>query len=426
MIKALASYKIQESAFSHNPPELTCDICESMDIIESREGYVCRECGVVLEIQKLQYDRPYNEIKIQYEKGVGITQIGTRRERAISPLSIKLQRINKYNSILDNELAVFEKARIEASRIFNALDLAGYDAEKEMVLTKFREIRPKLQPGTKYRSTEKLVAIIIHFCLKLRNVPVNPYYLVEVSKLTKKEFNDFLLQIQKYIPRYAERDRKEYILQRLFEISEHLELGTDFYFLGGRILNKLWNGVKNTTDNALAALISSISLICSGSEKVSVSAICTRFGVRMSTVQTQVRSKIFERFHVKGFVSLIKSSDILVKIMEKLGLLEGKELEEEVFEVVESDDHVEMVLGNVVETFNSHNTLEYYYFAVRGENRTPVIITFRKPEKLRLKTQLKLIFNRRIKELKRRREGIPEFGMYHYYSAKDPPPIAET
>ena len=142
MIKALATYKtLQESGLYPTISHLNCDICGSSNIIENLEGYVCRDCGIVLEIQKLQYDRPYNENLIQYAQGVGKTQIGTRRERIISPLSIKLQRINKYNSITTSERAVIEKARIEIARIFNYLGLDGYDALKEMVLDKFKKIR---------------------------------------------------------------------------------------------------------------------------------------------------------------------------------------------------------------------------------------------------------------------------------------------
>ena len=30
-----------------------CDVCDSIDIIETSEGYTCRDCGIVLEVQKL-------------------------------------------------------------------------------------------------------------------------------------------------------------------------------------------------------------------------------------------------------------------------------------------------------------------------------------------------------------------------------------
>lgn len=44
------------SAKSH----LSCDICGSEEIVETKSSFVCRSCSIELEIQKFQYDRPYN------------------------------------------------------------------------------------------------------------------------------------------------------------------------------------------------------------------------------------------------------------------------------------------------------------------------------------------------------------------------------
>jgi len=415
VIKTLATYKtLQESRLSPDLAHLSCDICGSADILETREGYVCKKCGVVLEIQKLQYDRPYNEDIIQYAKGVGTTQIGTRRERAISPLSIKLQRINKYNSITTTERAVIEKARIEIARIFNYLGLdGGYDAIKEMVLSKFKSLRAHIRPGSKYRSVEKLVSITIYFCLKLRNVSINPYELIEISKITKKEFNDFNLQLQRFLPHYAERNRQKYILQRIFELSEHFDLGMPFYYLSKKILYRLWHGIKNTTDNVVAGLISSISVLCSCKDKVSISSICNRLGIRMSTIQSQVKKRIFERFQGEGFISLIKSSDILVRLMKRLGLLGEQAIETQ--EETCISDKEEIIMGNAANIFNGHDNFDYYYYAMRGENKKPLIVTLKINE-------FPLMFKSE-KKSKMKPDYLLNFEIFHYYCSKDPPKI---
>ncbi len=412
MIKALATYKtLQESALSPNISHLYCDICGSYDIIENPEGYVCRDCGIVLEIQKLQYDRPYNEDLIQYAKGVGKTLIGTRRERITSPLSIRLQRINKYNSITTSERAVIEKARIEIARIFTYLDLNGYDAIKEMVLDKFKKIRAKIRPGSKYRNIEKLVSITIYFCLKLRNVSINPYELIEISKISKKEFNDFILQLQRFLPEYGERNRQEYILQRILEISEHFELGMPFYFLSKKILYRLWQGIKNTTDNAVAGLVSSISVLCTYKEKVSISSICSRLGIRMSTIQAQVKKKIFQKFKVEGFISLIKSSDLLVSVMDKLGLLEEQDLKTK--EKIVKSEKEEILLGNASKVFIAHNALDSYYFALRENDNSPVFIFLKIYD-----SPLDITYEKRPKIKK---NHLIDFELYKYHRSKDPP-----
>ncbi|NVM34302.1 MAG: hypothetical protein HWN81_01825 [Candidatus Lokiarchaeota archaeon] len=343
---------------------------------------------------------------------MGKTQIGTRRERMVSPLSIRLQRISKYNSIISSEKAIFEKARIEIARIFNYLDLNGYDAIKEMVLDKFKKIRAKIRSGSKYRNIEKLVSITIYFCLKLRNVSINPFELIEISKISKKDFNDFILQLQRFLPEYGERNRQEYILQRILEISEHFELGMPFYFLSKKILYRLWNGIKNTTDNVVAGLVSSIAILCTHSEKVSISAVCTRLGIKMSTIQSQVKRKVFGRYKVDGFTTLIKSSHLLVKIMEKLGILDVQQpVEVEVSEVIEYNEHVEIVLGNATKIFHNHK--EYYFFAVRGKYAIPLVITLQvneDPLKILSKTRSKYQYNTLMK-----------FKIHRYYREKDPP-----
>jgi transcription initiation factor TFIIIB Brf1 subunit/transcription initiation factor TFIIB len=388
----MATYKaLQNRPLSLTSSHLECDICGSADIVDTSEGYVCRECGIVLEIQKLQYNRPYNEDLIQHSKGTGKTQIGNSRERGVSPISEKLNRLNRQNSIIPNEQAIIEKADLEISRIFSELNLSEFESLKKMVLNKFKEIRPKLRRGVKYRNTNKLVSIIIYFCLKLRNISVNAVELINASKITKKEFNDFCLQVRKFLPEYLERNRQEYILNRVFEISQHFDLGMDFFHLARKILKKLWQGIKNTTDDALAGLVCSISLLCSQNEEVTVSAICNRLGIRMSTIQAQVKKKIINKFRVEGFISLIKSTDLLVQIMDKLGLLNEESLRPQE-EEQESSDIVEIDVGNASRVFNAIDNVNYYYsyFVIKGQDNTVVFInlaiylfdeSFKKPEK---------------------------------------------
>ncbi len=394
-------------------PYLECDICGSTDIVDTDRGYVCRKCGIVLEIQKLQYDKPYNENIVQYSRNLGATQIGTKRERLISPNSRRLDRLNRYNLVVDNEKTEIEKARAEIGILFSNLNISEYKDLKDMVLEKFKQIRPKLRKRTKYRNTEKLVSVITYLCLKLRNVSINPNELVDASKITKTELNDFILQVRLFLPEYAARNRVRIIRSRIYELSEHFELGLEFYHLAQNILDKLWNGIKDTTDNAVAGLVSSISILCSCENKVSISSICTHLGIRMSTVQAQVKKKFFERFKVKGFVSLIKSSNFLVKIMEKLGLIGENKIE--ILEEVDNSGRVEIVLGKASEIFNENNNDDYYYFAVRGEDNTSIILTL-KINEFPLNSEF-------IRNLEVRNNVVLDFELYKYYCSKGPPKL---
>ncbi|KKK98276.1 hypothetical protein LCGC14_2644390, partial [marine sediment metagenome] len=77
---------------------LTCDLCDSNDIVETIQGYVCRTCSVELTIQKLRYDRPYSEDVVLYARGLGKTQIGNKKEKVTSPDSCSLKRLSWHNS----------------------------------------------------------------------------------------------------------------------------------------------------------------------------------------------------------------------------------------------------------------------------------------------------------------------------------------
>ena len=340
---------------------LSCDVCGSIDVTETRAGYVCRSCGIVLEIQRLQYNRPYNDDIIQYAKGLGTTQIGTQRERFISSNSSALNRLNKHNSSKSNEKVVKEKVRIEISRIFTCLDLVGYDDIKQMVYDKFVVVRKKLRSRSKFRNINKLVSVMAYFCLKLRAIPVNAATIIQFSDIGRKEFNAFFLQIRRYLPRLTDKQRQDCITQRILDISETFGLGMPFYYYSKKILDKFWNGIKNTTDNVVAGLVCSIAVLTSYKDQVSVSSICKRLDIKMSTIQVQVSEKIVSKFRVGTFITLIKSAGMLQEIIKRVGLLNSEDVDLKLQEVADGG-RVEIILGKVQDIFNGKDTPDYYSF----------------------------------------------------------------
>ena len=369
----MATYRtIQDSCAVQDFSHLACDICNSRDIAETTSGHVCRNCGIELRVQKLQYDRPYKADLIQYETGIGTTQLGSRKERLKSPNSRGLNRLSKYNNVIDNDKIAYAKARREFSRVLSLLGLGEYTSTKEIALADFKEIRAQIKPGSKYRNVEKLVAIILYFRFRLDGISITLTDFFNETELTRKEFNDFFTQVRIYFPEYVERDRKNYISQRILEVCEHFELGMPFYHLSKKLLHKLWEVVKGPTDDVLAGLVCSISGLGAFKDKISVNAICKRLGIRMSTIQVQVKRKILKHFKVDGFVSLVRSSDLLEEILERLGLLERQVCN--VKDDIEESDIVEITLGNAVQVFNSHNRFDYYCFAIRGEEHSQVNI----------------------------------------------------
>ena len=412
--------------------QLMCDICASTEILETNEGYVCKTCGIVLEVQKLEYYRPYNEDIIQHAV-LGNTQIGLRRERLRNPNSVRLEKLNRLHSIKDDKQSVLDKAKIEISRIFNVLNLP--ETHKELVLEKFKKIRKGLKPGTKYRAPEKLIPIAIYFTLKLQNISVNEKELLEVSKISKKDFNAFKLQILSFIPKYVERNRKEYILQKIFEISEHFELGMPFYYQSKKILYRLWEGIKCTKDDVIAGLVASISILCSFNNQVNVNSVCKRLGIKMSTIQSQVKKRIIDKLNIRGFVSLVKSSDLLRKILFKMDLLEefssdssvpvsyrSNELgTKDLIDTNISLDIIQIEFGNAFKIFNSLNNIDYYFYALKDYKE------YRFFTKLKLYNPTKNLRFQNISEsnhldlLQIPTNKLFELERMKLYSGKDPP-----
>lgn len=379
---------IYKTSVTLDHTNLKCDLCGSDDIVETVEGYVCRACGIVQTLQKLQYDQPYKADVLQYARRLGSTQIGNKRERLGSPHSRVLKRMSKYNKINDNEKIVYTKAYREISRILCSLGLEDYNSLKEMTMVNFKEIRAKLRAGSKYRNVEKLVAIILYFRFKIDNISVTNVDVFENTELTKKEFNDFFMQVRDYVPNYLVRDRQKYISQKLLEITNHFGLEMPFYFLAKKVLYRLWEGIKNTTDNVIAGLCASITTLCEYKEQVRISSICELVNIRMSTIQLQVKKKIFERFGIPGFSTLVHSADLLKKFLVKIGLIEDKEPEIELIsEEVEDDDIIHVQLGNAVQIFNPSN--EHYLFESFDQNGTITYIYLEVYNHTNIKTKFK-------------------------------------
>jgi len=364
-----------------NFTELICDSCNSTDIIETREGYSCRDCGMVLEGKKIVFNKLYFS-DVQHYAKLGATHIGNARERLAHAHSKKLNQLQKLHSIESNEKELLTHTKIEISRIFACINLP--QSLKDLVYHKFIKIRSAIRPGTKYRAPEKLVPLTIYFVCKFENISINEAELLEVSKISKKDFYAFKLQILNFFPEYVERDRKTYILQKILEITEHFKLGMEFYFQSKKILFRLWDSIRNTKDEVIAGLVASISVLCAFKSKdVSVSAICNKLGIKMSTIQSQVKRRIFDQFQIAGFTTLIKSSELLKKVMEKMGLVTPQQddvADEQINDEIakrKTPEIVEIKLGGARQTCNHLMDVGHYFFAIANKEKIPVMVSLK-------------------------------------------------
>ena len=359
--------KWQQEEYSLDNDISTCDACDSTDIKETREGYVCGNCGIVLSSLVLEYHHPYDKTVIQNAPR-GKTQIGFFKERVNKAQSVQLHKWQQLDSERDREEDVKNKAQREIKRILSGLGLPL--SESQLIFKQFSAIRRVLQQGTKFRSPEKLVPITIYLHFKLNCKGINEQELLEISLISKKEFNAFKLQVKNFIPYYNKRDRKNYILQKILQITEQFGMGMEFYDTAKKIMYTFWEIIKNTKDDVIAGVVCSIVALCDKQKQLKVNAICSHLGIQMSTIQRQVEEKVFNRFQVDGFTSLVRSSGLLRKVMVNLELIEQeKEDKNEEDPLLEEDPQLESMLkvelGNVAEVFNAHESILEYFFAVK-------------------------------------------------------------
>lgn len=100
-----------------------------------------------------------------------------------------------------------------------------------------------------------------------------------------------------------------------------------------------------------------------------VSAVCQRLGIKMCNVQYQVKKWIFEKLKIDGFISLVKSADLLCKIVESLGFFKKQEKEEDMIMSKDKPDSTNFTLsfGKVSEVSKVYNNTDYYFFAIQDE-----------------------------------------------------------
>ena len=69
----------------------------------------------------------------------------------------------------------------------------------------------------------------------------------------------------------------------------------------------------------------------------------------MSKIQYQAKKKIFDRLKIPGFINLIKSSNLLKKIVAKIGLIKSRPY------------IIEIKLGNAVQVFDHYNNIAFHF-----------------------------------------------------------------
>ncbi len=291
-----------------------CDECGGK-IVESDRGFVCDCCGLTLDSKVLQYHAPYDFERVQYAP-LGSTQVGTKREAART--GGRFRHLSKLHSIKDGETAALGRGRREISRIFSCLDLPV--SLKKAVYAKFCKIRSALPAHTKFRGIDKLVPLTIFVIMKMEGISIDATELLEISSISKKDFNSFMLVARNFVPEFTTRDRQVFISNRVLKVVENFGLDFSVYLKAKEILFSQWRIIGDTTDDVIAGLCLSLSILCLCKGEVSINSVCKELNIRMSTIQSQVKRKLIDQYNVEGFATLIRSADLIKDTLRKIGL----------------------------------------------------------------------------------------------------------
>jgi len=313
----------------------------------------------------MEYHRPYLQEKLQHEVSTGATTIGSQKERLRSQYSKRLNRLEKIQHAQSNINYLHHCTRVEISRLLTRLGLPA--SFKAPIFTVFKKILSQLKKGTKYRNPEKLLPTLLYFYCKKEGVAIDEVKLMDLSKIDKKDYNYCKLKISRLMPQYYERNRKDLIMNKILGLTEQYRLGMAFYYDTKKVLLRLWQGIKCTTDDVIAGLVSSIAVLCHYRDKVTISSICRTLNIQMSTIQSQVKRKLIEHFKVPGFESLVKSADLVKTIIYELGIFKNTE-EKEVTPKTEEKEckviEIEIVDGKQ----GASPPEEQFMFAIKSSN----------------------------------------------------------
>ncbi|MCK4281930.1 MAG: hypothetical protein KAX10_07435, partial [Candidatus Lokiarchaeota archaeon] len=140
----------------------------------------------------------------------------------------------------------------------------------------------------------------------------------EKININKKKFTEILKQAVIFYPTYFKRDRKTVIIKKINETREIFGFDRDFTNKYQEIFKKFWPIIKNTKDDVIAGVIFILTMIALGINSIPFVHVCNKIGIKMSTVNYQVKNKIFKSLHLPGFISLRKSSNVIKDLIDKI------------------------------------------------------------------------------------------------------------
>ncbi|TFF94133.1 MAG: hypothetical protein EU544_04890 [Promethearchaeota archaeon] len=302
---------------------MICEECKSDHILQTEQGYVCANCGLVLDTQRMEYHRPYDQIRIQHSP-IHNTTIGSYTERNHNSRSGHLNRLEKIHrsQAQINDERAYMKAQLEIKKILGNLDLPK--SFREPVFKKFKKIYSNTKKCLKFRAPRKILPAIIFYHCRENNVVVNGAQFLEVSMVDASEFRRARIHYLKHYNKYFARNRVKIIKGFISNIRDVYGLDYEFYLNALKIAQYFWASLSQTADNVIAGLVSSVALLCDYekyNETVSITDVCNLVNIQPSTVNAQISKVVVDTLKIDGFESPVKSSDLVKLYLHKLEIV---------------------------------------------------------------------------------------------------------
>lgn len=216
------------------------------------------------------------------------------------------------------EKTVIDSFELILNKLIIILDLEKYPNLYEECFQIFLQIWKQMRKGTKSRSPKKLAPVIIYMVFKAKGFDIRIADFIEKINSNKKEFTEILKQAAIFYPTYFKRDRKTVIIKKINKIKEIFRFDKGFTNKSQEIFKKFWPYIKNTKDDVIVGVIFILTMIALGINSIPFVHVCNKIGIKMSTVNYQVKNKIFKSLHLLGFISLRKSTDVIKDLIDKI------------------------------------------------------------------------------------------------------------
>jgi len=296
---------------SFNNLNLRCDECKS-DVIETSEGFTCPNCGLVLELPRLEdKDQIFLHNNYQRNSSRNLSSPGfKRRTRNLQLTDSQRKEVKIKNEIkrICSQLKYFEK-------------------KVELIHKFYTQIRLKMPKEKRFFGSKRVIPVIIYlFCLS-NKILIKRKELLEYSDITSTEFNKICSHIIRYYPTMQKiiiQNRPSIIKQIVYNAIIALNLDILYYQIADEIVNKFWKDIGNIINKNVAAICLLLVVVGCETKEVTISKVCYTLEVDSYKIAGHIR-ELIKRYDILGYSTLKKSAPAIITLLAKKEVFESEE-----------------------------------------------------------------------------------------------------